>query len=201
MTSSLGSRMHVVSALLLACLALAAAGCKSSQVQNSPEPIASADSTRHRGVSADALDWTGGSGIPLAEALKRVGAPVSLPDTATVGDIEKVALDETDVSGTPGLLVLYGSGIKLMIARTERDMTDLGTGAATFTDGRTAAFKLREIDGVQVLVGEAGEQIVPRGDFMQSRITWNQGGMAYTLISVSDDVTVDKLIAVMRTMR
>ena len=201
MISPLGSRIRVVSALALACLTLAAAGCKPSQVQSSPKQTASADSTRHRGVSADALDWASGSGIPLSEALKRVGAPVSLPDTATVGDIEKVALDETDVSGTPGLLVLYGSGIKLMIARTERDMTDFGTGAATFTDGRTAAFKLREIDGVQVLVGEAGEQIVPRGAFMQSRITWNQGGMAYTLISVSDDVTVDKLIAVMRTMR
>jgi hypothetical protein len=193
--------MHFISALVLACLALATAGCSSSQAQSSQLPVASATPTRPHGVSADALAWSG-SGIPLDEARKRVGAHVSLPDTATVGDIEKVALDETDVSGTPGLLVLYGSGIKLMIARNERDMTDLGAGAAPFTDGRSTAFELREIDGTQVLVGEAGRQIDSRGgDFMQSRNTWNQGGMAYSLISPSDDVTVDKLIAVMRTMR
>jgi len=163
-----------------------------------PGPVASTSNpaARERGVSADALDWSG-SGIPIDQAISKSGLRPDFPSRSAVGVPVKIVLDETssDETGRCGLMVLYDSGIKLKVAPGQTDLRQVcnASGADPFTDGRRRPFELSTVAGGERLILRAGTQRTTRGlSRVQSRITWNRGGITYVL-EAPDGVSVDEL--------
>ena len=202
------------SARLALCILLAASavpsicGCDAGRTNNgsaqsAPSAVATGTPFFTRG-----RDWR--STVPsvtLDRALAEVGAPVSLPDESLVGTATYIALDPTGAfdSGDPGLLFIYVSGVQLSINHREADLSRVAsqTVGSEFTDGRTSFLELRDVDGMQALVGEAGTQVVLGGDENQvpAQVIWNADGLAYRLVAPVNDQSAERLIAIMRTMR
>ena len=210
-TGRVSSSVRLALCILLAASAvLAICGCDSDlaateSAEPAPSVVVSGTPFFTRG-----RDWRGTvPSVTLDEALAQVGVPVSLPDESLVGTATYVALDPTGAfdSGHPGLLFMYMSGVQLSINHREADLSRAAsqTVGSGFTDGRTSFLELRDVDGMQALVSEAGTQVVQRGsrgeNQVPAQVIWNADGLAYRLVAPVNDQSSERLIAIMRTMR
>jgi hypothetical protein len=181
---------------------LLASGSREAVVGSAPN---AQEARNIHGSGGDALDWDT-PGITLAEALSQMGGTVALPPASVVGEPQKVVLDETarDETGNPGLLILYSSGIKLMVSPGG---TDLGREAAAdfapFEDKRAKAFELVVDRGTPRMVTRGGVQVIRGGSRSEvmPRVTWNLDGYTYAAVGTSQDVTIGELMKVANGIR
>lgn len=145
--------------------------------------------SRIHGVSMDRLDNPLEKSLTLEEALSKTGLEIVLPDSSVVGLPVKVVLDETagDPSGKHrvGLMVLYDSGIKLIVEPGLLDLKDRNSslkGALPFRDGRTLPYDLQTVAGRPTLIGEPGVQYQGSAELgTEANILWNMGDAHYWL--------------------
>lgn len=142
---------------------------------------------------SDGLDEATSSGPPIAVALQRIAAPITLPDTGIVGDPVKVITPSmTGETSTTGLMVLYSSGAKFIYhpfetAAEERtwalpDPVTAAKRVAPYTDSRAIPFAILNRNGQVFEVVEAGTQLTPRGErAAPSSLTWRAPHGTYVL--------------------
>lgn len=195
--SSAGALVAVTGVLLCGCADLQTPPVKAAMVESAVEtgtPFQRGGPMGH---------WSGSlPSIPLDEALSKVDGTVSLPDTSVVGTMVHVSSDPTagSLDGTPGLLVLYSSGVELSVGYGVHELRESAE-MAPFTDGRKTVNELRQIAGVPVLVTAPGTQTTShRDNRVPALLAWNAGGLRYTLTASEENQSTDHLIAIMRTM-
>jgi hypothetical protein len=137
--------------------------------------------------------------VTIREALKTIGREVPLPNTTVTGPYSKVMVDPTagDLSGHPGLFIIYRSGVRLTVDRRIHDTNDLQA-VSGFTDGRKTHFETLDMSGTTVLVGRAGLQKTAHGDNpVPAMLIWNQDGLGYILVGPGS--AIDDLLTIMRS--
>lgn len=189
-------------AIPVAAIAFLAGGSRQGP---SAAPKAPQETRNIHGSGGDALDWAG-PGTTMTEALSQMGGTIALPPASVVGLPQKVVLDETarDEAGRPGLLILYDSGIKLMISPGESDLQrEASADFAPFEDKRTKAFELATDNGRQRMITRGGFQVVRGGSRSEvmPRVTWNLGGYTYAAVGTSQEVSVGGLMKVANSIR
>jgi hypothetical protein len=149
-------------------------------------------------VAVDRLDDPSQPSMPLEKALAMTGMKISLPDASIVGRPVKVVLNETVTdptgSGRVGLMVLYETGVKLIIEPGAVDLAERNeslAGALPFRDGRVLPYELSTAGGTAVLVGHPGIQYQGEAEIAtEASVMWNKGDALYWLRAPSPSAAI-----------
>jgi hypothetical protein len=103
-----------------------------------------------------------------------------------------------------GLLVLYASGVKLMVQPGEMDLdAKVRAGTETvFTDDSPTHYTLDNVAGKRALVVTGGTQVLTVGRYaVPHMVIWNDDGFTYKLQADPEGVSLDTLLRVARSVR
>lgn len=154
-----------------------------------PRSDSSYTPTRFHGVAVDRLDNPLEPSLSLDEAVAKTGLELYLPSVAVVGRPVKVVMNETVTDpggeGRVGFMVLYDSGVKLIVAPGSIDLQQRNlslSDALPFKDGRALPYELKTVSNRPTLVGRAGIQYQGDAEITTgANLVWNMGDANYWL--------------------
>lgn len=203
----LGLRRRTLTVAVLV-LALAGAAIGAMLVARADAELAEAPelAIADRGRISGALDAPNPQSMTLSEALGRINRRVPLPDVALTGDAVRAEIDDWDGKKPSeyGLLVLYSSGLKLMV---EPGVLDVGQKAssgrsARFSDGDSSHYKEVRIGNRQALLVKGGTQILTIGEYaVPDMVAWNDAGFTYRLQAEPGVFSTEQLLQIAESVR
>jgi hypothetical protein len=198
-------RAVTIWAVVALCLAVGIALVGSAGAGDGPPPTVDASLPDGDGRFPDALDARSSTAVSLAEALGRIPRHLPLHDVAVTGDAVRAEVDDWDGKAPAeyGLLVLYASGVKLMVQPGEMDLDEKvkAGGEAVFTDGATTHYLVDTIAGRRALVVTGGTQVLTVGEYaVPNMVVWNDAGFTYKLQADTGTVPLDTLVSIARSV-